>query len=358
MTRIVIIGEAWGRNEAAIGQPFVGATGLYLNRLCEEAGLIPPGSARQIAPTYGQFYWRKRDEIYRQAGIYLTNVLNEQPPGNKVETLCIGKYGDLPAIRAGKYLAPTYLHHLARLRSELEHHRPNLILGMGATALWFCLGITAITKMRGAVAPSKYGKFLPTFHPSYLMQGNQHLRPVVLMDLLKAARESHFPEIRRPERFVYIPEDLNDISWAMREIATGERLSVDIETVEDQITCIGFAWTPQHALVIPIWDFSKSDRSYWGHNEEIHVWSCIRSILGMPIPKVFQNGLYDIHFLWRRYGIMPSACSDDTMLLHHALQPEMQKGLGFLGSIYTDEPAWKLMRPRGKGTIKRGDTDE
>jgi hypothetical protein len=43
------------------------------------------------------------------------------------------------------------------------------------------------------------------------------------------------------------------------------------------------------------------------------------------------------------------------MLLHHALQPEVQKGLGFLGSIYTEEPAWKIMRPRGKGTIKRED---
>jgi uracil-DNA glycosylase len=355
MTKIVIIGEAWGRNEAAIGHPFVGASGLYLNRLCEEAGLIPPGSARQIAPSWSQFRWRRRDEIYNNAGIFLTNVLNEQPPGNKIEALCIGKYGNLPPIRAGKYLAPAYLHHLGRLRSEIEQHKPNLILGMGATALWFCLGITAITKMRGAVAPSKYGKLLPTFHPSYLMQGNQHLRPVVLLDLMKARRESQFPEVRRPERFIYIPEDLDDIAWAMREIALAERLSVDIETVEDQITCIGFAWSKSHALVIPIWDFSKSDRSYWGHNEEIQVWHCIRDILGMPLPKVFQNGLYDIHFLWRRYGITPSSCEHDTMLLHHALQPEMQKGLGFLGSIYTDEPAWKLMRPRGKGTIKRED---
>jgi hypothetical protein len=35
------------------------------------------------------------------------------------------------------------------------------------------------------------------------------------------------------------------------------------------------------------------------------------------------------------------------MLLHHAIHPEMRKGLGFLGSIYTDEPSWKLMRKRG-----------
>jgi hypothetical protein len=136
-----------------------------------------------------------------------------------------------------------------------------------------------------------------------------------------------FEMSRRPERFIYIPEEVSEIDWAIREMANARYLSVDIETVEDQITCIGFAWSAEHALVIPIWDFSKSDRSYWGHNEEVHVWHRIRDICGMPIPKVFQNGLYDIHFLWRRYGIMPANCEHDTMLLHHALQPEMQKGL-------------------------------
>jgi hypothetical protein len=29
------------------------------------------------------------------------------------------------------------------------------------------------------------------------------------------------------------------------------------------------------------------------------------------------------------------------MLLHHSLQPELPKSLGFLGSLYTNEQAWK-----------------
>jgi DNA polymerase I-like protein with 3'-5' exonuclease and polymerase domains len=75
-------------------------------------------------------------------------------------------------------------------------------------------------------------------------------------------------------------------------------------------------------------------------------------ICELNVPKVFQNGLYDIHFLWRKYGIAPARCEHDTMLLHHALHPEMLKGLGFLGSLYSTEPAWKLMRPKGKQTLK------
>jgi hypothetical protein len=42
------------------------------------------------------------------------------------------------------------------------------------------------------------------------------------------------------------------------------------------------------------------------------------------------------------------------MLLAHAMQPEMEKSLGFLGSIYTDEPAWKFMGRRGE-TLKAED---
>ena len=37
----------------------------------------------------------------------------------------------------------------------------------------------------------------------------------------------------------------------------------------------------------------------------------------------------------------------------NALQPEGLKGLGYLGSIYSDEGAWKHMRKKDE-TIKRG----
>jgi hypothetical protein len=42
-------------------------------------------------------------------------------------------------------------------------------------------------------------------------------------------------------------------------------------------------------------------------------------------------------------GIPLTQWTDDTMLMHHALQIEMKKSLGFLASIYSDELAWKFM---------------
>jgi DNA polymerase I-like protein with 3'-5' exonuclease and polymerase domains len=66
-------------------------------------------------------------------------------------------------------------------------------------------------------------------------------------------------------------------------------------------------------------------------------------LLESPVTKVFQNGLYDLQYIYQM-GIRPRNCTEDTMLMHHALYPEMKKGLEFLGSVYTNEASWKLMR--------------
>jgi uracil-DNA glycosylase len=347
-----------GADEAAAKRPFVGKTGQMMNWLFEEAGLIPAGSARAINRDLWQKMYRRRDDTYAQAGIHLTNVLNIHPPGNKIPALCQKERVDaLPGIKGGQYLRAEFYPHLERLKNELLLHRPNVIIGLGAVASWFLLRDPRITKIRGAVAASPYGKVLPTFHPAYLLRGAWKMRPVVTFDLIKAGREAEYPDVRRPPRFVYIPESPDDIEKLYPELNSAERISLDIETVADQITCIGFAWNEQNVLVIPIFDWRQENKSYWSHNEESAIWGMIKTICELPIPKivrpkVMQNGLYDIHFLWRKYGIAPANCEHDTMLLHHALHPEMLKGLGFLGSLYTSEPAWKLMRPKGKQTLK------
>lgn len=362
--RILAIGEAYGRQEDMIARPFVGAAGHMLNTLLEESEILPTGSARAISPRYERDpnparlreEADRRDRLYLQHGIRLTNVFKLRPDGNKIESLCGARWGSLPALRSGKYLREEYLPHLERLSREIREYNPNLILGLGAVSSWFILGSPYISKLRGTVAQSQYGKFLPTFHPASLLRGRSpENRPVVLMDLMKAKLECDFPEVRRPQRFVYVPETINEILWSIREMASAPILSIDIETVEDQITCFGVAWSRDHSLVIPIFDWRNATRSYWHADDERTVWSLIKQICTTPIPKLFQNGLYDIRFLYERYAIAPAMCEHDTMLLHHAMQPELRKGLGFLGSIYSNEASWKLMRPRGRGTIKRED---
>jgi hypothetical protein len=171
------------------------------------------------------------------------------------------------------------------------------------------------------------------------------------MDLDKARRESEFPEIRRPERQIWIEPTLEDLDAYYCKI-TGT-LAVDIETHGQEITCIGFGASESLALVIPFHDSRRKGRNYWPTLEaERKAWDFVGRVLGDPkISKVFQNGLFDIAFLWRAVGIKVRGAEHDTMLLHHALLPESLKSLGYLGSLYTDEGAWKQMRVTT--TIKR-----
>jgi hypothetical protein len=52
-------------------------------------------------------------------------------------------------------------------------------------------------------------------------------------------------------------------------------------------------------------------------------------------------------------GIAPNKCLHDTMLAFHALFPELPKGLGFLGSIFTNDIAWKQLRSAKSDSEKR-----
>jgi len=75
-------------------------------------------------------------------------------------------------------------------------------------------------------------------------------------------------------------------------------------------------------------------------------WKLIHQALAKPVPKLFQNGMFDIQRLLE-VGVRVNMAHEDSMILHHAILPEFQKGLGFLGSLYASESAWKGMRSFG-----------
>jgi len=338
--KIALVGEAWGEHEERERAPFVGPAGWQLNSMLKDAGIA-------------------RHECY------LTNVFNLRPkPTNKIDNLCATKKEvrhALPPLSSGKYVRDEYLGELSRLYAELRSVKPNIAVALGGTATWALLRDGRISKLRGAVSQSSVIdglKVLPTYHPSYILQGGYESRHVTVLDLQKARRESEFPEVRRPIRVVYTEPLLHELNWFEEKfIRRSKMMAVDIETRDNQITCIGFAPATDVALVVPFEDLRKHQGSYWGSFEaEVEAWKWGRDVLDSPVPKVFQNGLYDMHRLWRGYGIPVRNAIHDTMLLHHALQPESPKGLDYLGSIYTDEAAWKLtVRMKHKATIKKED---
>lgn len=321
---IAIVGEAWGEQEALVQQPFIGSAGRELTSLLREAGI----DRRQC---------------------FLTNVFNLRPAENKIEALCgskadVGAGYNHPPIAQGKYILPEYLPHLDRLSAELTAVAPNLVLALGNTACWAILGTTKISAIRGTITPSATPrglKVLPTFHPAFVLR-NWAQRPIVAADMLKAAREAKFPEIIRPERIVHYSPTLEELEDYVNQ--DHPILSVDIETARGQITSIGFASSTTFAMVVPfVVNVHSAPHSYWPTTyDETTAWRLVKILLETPMPKLFQNGLFDLQYILPM-GIRPWNCLHDTMLLHHSLYPEMRKGLGFLGSIYTNESSWKLL---------------
>jgi uracil-DNA glycosylase len=334
MNKILLLGEAWGEEEARQRLPFVGPSGWELNRMLEEAGIA------------------RRD-------CYVTNVFNVQPqPKNDIANLCCPKkecgHG-LPPISAGHYIRPEYLGELDRLRSELREVTPNVIVALGSTAVWSLTGSGGVSKRRGAVTTSSPSspvgvgglKVIPAYHPAAVLR-DWSLRHVTVLDLHKALRESEFPDVRRPDRTVFIPESIAElVTLVSRHLLGASRLSIDIETSGSQITCIGFAPDRNVAVVVPFVARGREGNNFWSTpaDEQVAL-RIVGDLLASSIPKHGQNFIYDMNYLWRGYGFRLRNVTDDTMLLHHALHPESPKGLGFLGSVYTSEPAWKLMRKK------------
>jgi len=336
--RIALVGEAHGKDEALLKQPFIGYSGQELTRVLGEAGIA------------------RRD-------CFLTNVLALRPQDNELDNLCskraeVGADYSHKALRQGKYLRPEFLPELARLAHELAEVRPNIIVALGNVACWALLGSSGITSLRGTITESTLLpglKVLPTYHPAAVLR-NWSWRPIMLADLMKALRESLFPEIVRPRREIVLNPTLEEIdAWIARH-GNAPDLAVDTETTRGQIDMIGFASGPNHALVVPFIDWSKSGASFWPTVEvEVEARLRVQFLLASSAAKIFQNGLYDLQYLLRE-GYRICNVAEDTMLLHHALFPELPKGLGFLGSVYCNESSWKLLnRQRSDEVVKKDD---
>ena len=361
---IFLIGEAQGENEKKIGKGFVGTTGAELLRMLNDAGVIELTSEDR---SYLSKFYRTKDPWTLAAiwdlhpELYRTNVFQQHPPGNDLLYFCGGKSEGIPGypiLQKSKYVRKEFQHELDRLGDEILIHDPNLIVCLGNSALWAMGGRTGITKLRGTTCVSTHTvsgyKLLLTYHPSAVTR-QWELRPTTVADLSKILKEKDTSNVTRPKCEVWIDPSLEEIQRFITEHVLGcELLSVDIETSGNQITRIGFAPRRDLAIVIPIHDTRTNTGSYWKTKEDERCcWELIRSILeASEIPKLFQNGLYDIPFILRTVGIAIRGAAHDTMLLHHALQPESLKGLAYLGSIYTDHHAWKT-EYRNSRTIKR-----
>ena len=234
---------------------------------------------------------------------------------------------------------------LERLRGELLDVSPNIIVPLGATALWAFTGSRGIDSQRGAIQPAEFvipgAKLLPTYEPRFV-QKQWKFFPVVTADLLRAYRESAYRDIRLPFRELMIEPTIDEIRAYLPRLLHSDLLSVDIETGWGLVTNIGFAYDHEHAINIPFVDIRKPNKSFYSVADEVEAWKLVKEIMEHDVPKLGQNfGGYDAYWFIEHMGIAPRNFRHDTRLMHHALYPELPKDLEFMGASYTEQGAWK-----------------
>lgn len=339
----MVVGQAPGSDDERLGVPFMGSSGRELKRMLVQAEIDPKE-------------------------VFFTQVFLTKPHDGKIENFCGtkaevgGKDYTHPPLSMGKYFKPELLFELTRLAQEIQEVQPTLIIALGNVAIWALLGQTGISKMRGSkfqttIEGAEGFDVIPTYEPSAVLR-QWDLRVIVVQDLIKCERfvREGFRQISR--RLLVDPTIKEVEDWFNKWIFNNPPpiLSLDIETKRETITCIGFSPHPAEAICVPFFDPGQKDGNFWRtFDEEWRAYSLCKRVLEDPtIPKLGQNGLYDIQYLFR-YLIRVQNYTHDTMIRHHALYPEMEKGLGFMGTIYTDEAPWKLLRNRNKDNFKLDD---
>lgn len=239
------------------------------------------------------------------------------------------------------YPTKEYENGVESLRHQLGESTANIFVLLGNTPLYALTDKTGITKWRGSILESNLlcgRKVIPTIHPSTALHEYIFGR-VITHDLLRAARESEFPEIRRPSYELEIfPSFDRACDYLNSVLHSTLSVAVDIEVLGNEVKCIGFSASNSHAFCIP---FTSQGRDYFTPHQEADIWALVGKIIEHPdIPKIFQNGMFDLTFMFERYGIVPQNL-EDTMIAHAILYPDFRHGLDFITSIYTDHPYYK-----------------
>lgn len=160
--KIMVIGEAPGANEDRMGKPFVGVSGQLLDKILACIGL-------------------SRDAEDAQNAVYISNILNWRPPGNRT-----------PNPAEIEVSLPFIERHIQLIKPEI------LILFGGVSAKALLATDTSISRLRrtehlyktlteelgGKVNLTAY----PTYHPSYLLR-TPIQKKAVWEDMLKIKKK-------------------------------------------------------------------------------------------------------------------------------------------------------------------------
>lgn len=323
-SKLILVGEAPGPREEAVGEPFVG-------------------------PSYHQKLrvWWEAVGLHRR-DFRIENVCEFRPPGN----------------RADAWDQPTWESWMEDLHQRLANlEDPYLIVPTGNYSLYALTGKgnvhwhkadgktsrPGITDWRGSILSyrdrrGRLIKVIPTIHPAATFRTSSY-EALCRRDWARIAEERHSKALNLPVRTHYISPSIHDIEDYLADCRReGEqlRLVVDIENPLEKkgpplvapIVCVGFSKDPAVSLTIP------TTKSYWKDEDKLGlVWALIDELAQLCCSA--HNVFHERYWLLVERKLELPNLIWDTMLMHHALDPTSEHRLDFCASVDTREPFWK-----------------
>lgn len=308
---IALVGEGPGEQEVAKERPFIGGSGKFL------------------------FDNLKKIKLDR-TNVYVTNVVKRQ----------------ISLSRTGGERAEVKRDELERWISMLDWelgHLPNLrtILIMGNYALEALLGETKVTNWRGSVIErakipgNRIGTYVITINPAYALR-ELKLEPVFTLDIVNKLGPVKDGTFKPHKIETLINPTYKEALASIKEIKKAAKPTViDLEWIGKQTACIGLANDPHRSVCIN-WRDHRNNR--YSLREEADIMYAFQDLCDTHnragVPVIGQNSQFDCYAL-RLKDWLDITFSDDTLLQHHTLYPQLPHSLGFLTSQYTTHPFYK-----------------
>lgn len=345
--RLAIVGEGPSRTEVEKKRPFVGASGRMLRPLLDSIGLMR-----------GHVHW---------TNAVLCDAL---PADQEVARKCCSK----------------------RLQAELQEVAAPVVATLGALATKSVLqrGSAPILKWRGSVSQIRLGEHptdrnvnapeiaggspaahrvelaagaagraapaawvLPTIHPAFVMRAPQWAW-VLKADFARIGRAiagGFTPPEEQEGRHTAVARTEGELLSYLDGLA--DEVSFDVETVglgpiSTALVC--FVLSDGASTVVVPWSRGRDGREPWWRRPA-EVAADISWALGQRLTVTHNGPAFD-HVVAERYGIQIDEW-DDTLLMTHALHPELPKNLAHVVTCAgLDVPPWKQLEDR-TATLER-----
>lgn len=224
----------------------------------------------------------------------------------------------------------------------LYDKKPNVVVAMGEEVLHALCDVRGILSYRGSVLECTAVpgiKVIPMVHPRWITSSAQwEYLYISINDCRKVQYESEFPEIKRDDFTSIIAPSfdrvLNYLDGCISQ--PDKRWSFDIETRAGSIACLGFCYG-NACLCVPL---QTTQGAYWSVEEEGVIWKKVGILFQKNPNLIGQNLTYDLDWIMD-YGVEAANVLLDTMIGQFILAPEMQKGLDYICSLYTDAIYYK-----------------